>query len=267
MRTPTIRGRFMSNEGWIPPRKDPSNYDFTQKEIAKLYCENKEFRCAIDSNKYIFVDDKIVLKSTECIAVDKNGKLTTTNLDEDILSQYCLQFYYMRFRHVLYRLRPSTNRGKKARAFKPSTIRPILLEAAKASSIDEVDILSLKRVLAGENEKEDFSTILVSHMEDAEMTVESLAERTGLSVKTIQRMRNDLDARPKLESVVAVCLGLKLYPEESIELLSLAGYKLRKKSKEKAYSLLLNYLYEQDIRFCNNLLIELKIKPLTDLHD
>ena len=244
----------------------PGDFLFSPSDIADLYLINEEFKKAIDSKKYIYLENKLILKSDKCLQRDENGHLSPVEFTEDTLPMYCLSFAFYVTRtsggtssgscYKHFRARPSFSR----------VVKQTLREASLAPSLKQTDIDTLCKALQ-DKPGETFSSILIEHMNRNKITVETLAEQTGLSVKTIQRMRTEPEARPKLESVIAVCLGLSLYPDESQELLNLAGYTLRNRPKERAYFMLLNYFFEKGIVFCNEFLMDLKIKPLTDLHE
>ena len=100
----------------------------------------------------------------------------------------------------------------------------------------------------------EFANKIVLHMSHKGITVEELAEVSGLSVKTIQRMRTADDSRPKLKSIVAVCLALNLAPFASMDLLYLAGYRLTQTIEEQIYSRLLEVYWECSMEQINELL-------------
>lgn len=99
-----------------------------------------------------------------------------------------------------------------------------------------------------------FSELLKLYMSEKCVTVEQLAESSGLDPKTIQRYRNDPNIRPALNSVIAICLGLHLLPTDSIALIHSAGYTLRNIERERAYLFVINTCYDQSIHICNELL-------------
>ena len=64
--------------------------------------------------------------------------------------------------------------------------------------------------------------------------------------------------------VFAVNINLIITDTMMIEL---AGYKLNCTARDAVYRLCIHYAYEQTVESCNNKLIELGQKPLTNLHD
>ena len=63
-------------------------------------------------------------------------------------------------------------------------------------------------------------------------TNEKMEERTGISSRMIQDYRNKKDAKPTLQSVLALCIGLNLHPSFSYDLITKAGYNIMAASEE-----------------------------------
>jgi len=243
---------------------------FNSDGIVSLYLHNKAFKKTVDSGKYVFVDGKIVLKSKLCLKLH-NGKLMTDIEDED-LHKYCLKLS-RRFKSST-RGRVPAYRSRSGRRFCAMRYRPSykvtykLEQASKVSSLKDVSKDNLIYIIGGGQEPpNDFGKALIYYMSELEVTVEQLATATGLSEKTIQRMRTAPEIRPTLESVVAVCIGLHLDAYASDTMLHLAGYSLTNKTNDRVYRLFLNFAYKENVEDCNNLLIRLGMEPLTNLHD
>lgn len=118
----------------------------------------------------------------------------------------------------------------------------------------------------GKNPPNDYLANALTYLMD-EMGIKEvdLAEATGLSEKTIQRMRNEIEYKPDIRSVVSVCIGLNLYPKFSNLLLQLAGIFPRNTDEDRAYMFLVNHYYDATVEECNDFLLRLNIKPLTEL--
>ncbi|WP_212506975.1 helix-turn-helix domain-containing protein [Caproicibacterium amylolyticum] len=82
-------------------------------------------------------------------------------------------------------------------------------------------------------------------------TVETLAERSLASTKTIQRMRNDENYTPKLGTVVAVCIGLQLHPILSGDLIKKSGLAFKYTEEHTAYQFILSTHFRSSIYECN----------------
>lgn len=96
-----------------------------------------------------------------------------------------------------------------------------------------------------------FSGSLVQHMTRKKYTVESLAETSLASSKTIQRMRSDESYTPKLGTIVAICIGLQLHPVLSADLIRKAGLSFKYTEEHTAYLFLLSTHFHSSIYDCN----------------
>lgn len=93
---------------------------------------------------------------------------------------------------------------------------------------------------------------------------EALAFETGISERHLRRFMSSEEKQPKLETVVAICIALHLFPLFSNYLIAKAGYSLRNNDKGIAYQILLNMFYMEDIETCNRLLNEMGFSSLTN---
>lgn len=86
------------------------------------------------------------------------------------------------------------------------------IEIKNAGKFSEVSVKDWTRLFAtggGGNLPYDFGDALKLLMEEREITVEQLAETSGLSEKTISRLRSG-ENKPSLPTVIAICIGLSL---------------------------------------------------------
>lgn len=77
-----------------------------------------------------------------------------------------------------------------------------------------------------------FCGTLDYHIKRRKYTNEKLEERTGISSRMLQDYRNKKDAKPTLQSVLALCIGLNLHPSFSYDLIAKAGYNIMTTSEE-----------------------------------
>ena len=92
--------------------------------------------------------------------------------------------------------------------------------------------------------------------------MEHLAEESLVSAKTIQRMRTNDAYDAKLETVVAVCIGMKLEPVLSTDMVKKAGLAFKIDETHIVYQMLLNSHYQSSIHECNEILRASNCKPL-----
>lgn len=95
-----------------------------------------------------------------------------------------------------------------------------------------------------------FSGTLNYHIKRRNYTNEKMEERTGISSRMIQDYRNKKDAKPTLQSVLALCIGLNLHPSFSYDLIVKAGYNIMSASEEN-----LIYRYLIDNHHMENILM------------
>lgn len=107
-----------------------------------------------------------------------------------------------------------------------------------------------------------FTGTLKVLMEWQAITVEALAECCGMSPKTIQRLRNDEECKTTLETIVALCIGLKLPPTTSYDLIGKSRFSFIASEKHMAYRFLLDGYYTHTLPECNELLVRLGVSPI-----
>ncbi len=99
-------------------------------------------------------------------------------------------------------------------------------------------------------------------MERLGYSVENLEEKSLISAKTIQRMRNNVKYDAKLPSVVSVCIGLQLNPILSADMIKKAGYTFKIDEEHIIYQMLLHSYYQNSIHECNEVLRSNQYKSL-----
>ena len=107
-----------------------------------------------------------------------------------------------------------------------------------------------------------FGDTLVAHMKRKQMTVEQLAERSLISSRQIARYRASHVPKISLSTVVCLCVGLKLHPLFSFDLVEKAGYTLINTTEHTAYKIILTSMTDRSIHECNRCLEQLGIRPI-----
>lgn len=111
-----------------------------------------------------------------------------------------------------------------------------------------------------------FSGALAFYMKRSKVSEKYLSDLTGISERTLSRMRTDLSYMPSTEYVIAICIALQLYPFESYFLIELSGRKLRKdRHLDCIYHMLLNVEDSLSVANCNDFLIRHNLPSLTNL--
>lgn len=96
------------------------------------------------------------------------------------------------------------------------------------------------------------------------MTREKLEEKSYVSSQTIKEIETNNKRGYSLETIVALCIGMKLPPEFSFDLLKVSGFYIESYDNEKSclYCYILRNLYDCEIDYINEILKVNGILPL-----
>ena len=104
---------------------------------------------------------------------------------------------------------------------------------------------------------------LKAHMDRLDVTVEELENLSGVSERTIKKIRNNNGSKIDIRFYVAICLGLNLEPPYSIDLLHKTRYQLNTDKESTVFLMLLTTMYQSGIKACNEEMIRNGLDPLT----
>ncbi|WP_373844744.1 ImmA/IrrE family metallo-endopeptidase [Clostridium sp.] len=211
---------------------------------------------------YQYVDSHFVLNNQKYLTQDANGLIVLTNYALNHMDECCLIFdlsvkagYREKYHSECYLNRDAAS--------------SIVFEAHFSSENEDnlnhtemikqynADLLSVARKLPM-----NFSGALDALIEWSEMTEEELAEAAEMSEKTIQRLRNNEPDNVTIETVVQLCIGMKLPPMLSNCLLRVSGKSFMMTEQHLMYQFLLNSCYTKTIYECNDMLVSQDLKPL-----
>ena len=101
------------------------------------------------------------------------------------------------------------------------------------------------------------------------MTREKLEEKSYVSAQTIKEIENNEKRGYLLETIISLCIGMKLPPEFSFDLLKSAGFNIENYDNQKncLYCYILRNLYDCGIDYINEILKANNIPPLTQTKD
>ena len=102
-------------------------------------------------------------------------------------------------------------------------------------------------------------------MKEYEIREHKLADDSDLDEKTIVRMRTKLDYKPKLQTIIQLCIGLKLPSVICLELIRVAGFTLQLYGVELAYYCIITQKVGCTLDDCNEYLVGLGYEPLGKL--
>lgn len=107
-----------------------------------------------------------------------------------------------------------------------------------------------------------FSRTLSAHMTRKGVTCERLAEACMLSRNSIFRFKKEEYPRISLPNVICLCIGLKLHPLLSMDMVRKAGYTFNGSFEHTAYQMLLMTMTNSSLCECNDFLCQMGMHPL-----
>lgn len=108
----------------------------------------------------------------------------------------------------------------------------------------------------------EFSKTLSVHMKKRGYSTQTLAMHSLVSERTIQRMLNSEGHNTSINTIIAVCIGLKLPPLYSFDLLRKSGCWFKRTPEHVGYMAILLSHHQCDIYECNGILSQQNIPIL-----
>jgi len=225
-----------------------------------------KLRDKIDSGNYLFIDSHLCLNHSKYVRLGEDGKAELTKYARLHMDECCLIFdltidakssgsYGKQFftECVLYRDASSNI------IFIPhySSSNKENPDHAKMLKDYNKDLLDISRKLPMS-----FSGMLDALIKWTGMKEEDLAEAAELSTRTIQRLRNNEPNNVTIETVMQLCIGMKLPPSLSYRLIQASGNSFLVNEQHIMYQFLLGSCYTNSVEDCNDKLIEQGLNPL-----
>lgn len=211
------------------------------------------FKSILKSGAFTYVDGYFVINDSKYVTVGRNGETRLTEYAKNNLAECVLNFTYKVDKFTSYKMTDSYfyNSGltDTRLSYTPSTINDSVIGIAQNIVNEAKEITGIRNNLTGS-----LGDTLVSHMKRNKITVELLAEKSGVGIKTIQRLRNEEGYSTSIQNIIAVCIGLQLPPMLSFDLLTKAGFSLRNTDEHNLYYLIITTCYTCSIYECNELL-------------
>lgn len=262
-----IDGRYVRPHGFKKGALDrKQTFSLALADALAQATLNMDLRMKIQSGNFLYVDSRFVVNHPKYISADADGTPYISEYARLHTDECCLVFdlniktgsrygkdYYTEC--VLCRDASSDivfearfNNDKSGGASQ-------IAESLKAYTTEISDVM--------EGLPNSFCGTLQVLMKWRGVTNEVLAEAAGVSAKTIQRLRNDGDNDTSLETIIAVCIGMKLPPTASYYLIDKSNFSLNQTPKHQVYRFLLNGCYTYSIDDCNAILIAQDFEPLS----
>lgn len=229
-----------------------------------LSWKNESFRELMDSGQYVYVDNHFCLNDSRYVTMVEYGVYEMTDYAYQHMDECCLLF------DISYK-------KDKTKSISITIFNEYVMYRGKATVEIEVDFSEFINIVNGavipdggrifeevarinEEMPSGFCGMLVYHRERKGITQEQLVEASGVSLTTLQRFETKRDASRKLEKMMGITLGMKLYPDFSFKLIEKSGTTFRDDMPTHcAYKMLLRYCYHLGAYECNQMLIEMKI--------
>ena len=201
------------------------------------------------AGRFIHASGLFVINDPKYVAIVEGEEPALTEYALDHVDECCLVFdrttrvsnnYDDSFYRICFLCRDADSKSFVEATFNPSEGRneDVLKRAREMTAIAE----EAKRVADMlDTMPSSFCATLDYHIKRRNYTNEKMEERTGISSRMIQDYRNKKDAKPTLQSVLALCIGLNLHPSFSYDLITKAGYNIMIASEE---NLIYRYLID-----------------------
>lgn len=227
-------------------RKHTISFENATRELSR----NKSFRDALETGIYAYVDNCFVIRDSKYLYRDESGTLHLTSYAKAHMAACCLAF-------ASRRIHPGMQYGLLRYAIEDETF-------ITGSETSPDDLAKRTKSIIGilNDLPSSFSETLIAHMKRKGVTVEQLAENSLVSDRQIYRFRRTAYPSISLSQVVGLCIGLKLHPVFSEDLIKKAGYSFNMSPQHKAYHMLILTMSSNSIYECNEYLEQIGIAPI-----
>ena len=261
---PFVDGQYVRGYSFEAGALD-KNQTFTipYADLFKAYCFDREFKKLIDSGQFIFADRHLVLNNEKYIARDQSGNATLSEYALSHMDECCVVFskgysYQSKYQGARYYTQFMRNaapvENQVEYSFELNAHNKTLLEQIKNAK---------RRSEAMRRYPGSFAETLVALQKERKLSNKQLADRSLVGEKTIQRLRNDEEYPTSVQTVLALCLGLKLPLPEAETFLGKTDFKLNSmKGEGYVYQCVLGACAENSIYEINEMLKENGITPL-----
>lgn len=261
---PYVDGRYVQGYSFEADMLE-KNQTFTipYADLFKAYCFDREFKKLIDSNRFVFSARHLVLNDEKYVSHDQAGNATLSEYALSHMDECCVVFtkgysYQSKYQGVKYYSQFMRNaapvENQVEYSFELNTHNKTLLAQIKDAK---------RRAEALRRYPGSFAETLVALQKERKLSNKQLADRSLFGEKTIQRLRNDEEYPAFVQTVLALCVGLKLPLPEAEILLGKTDFKLNSmKDNGYVYQCILGACAENSIYEINEMLEESGIAPL-----
>lgn len=197
----------------------PLEYTYTLplRCIAEIFGNSSDFAALVSSRKYIYIDGHLCCNDEKYIIKENGVAFALTNYAKHHMAECCISF------KRIY--------GKQEYSYIYGELNKEDLSLVVEHTLDNEQKKKLREAL-NEHSKENiklqstsgsnpFAEAVKFHMTRCKVTVEALAERSGLGLTTIGRMRKG--GKFKIETILAFSVALELEMPFIVDLMQKAG--------------------------------------------
>ncbi len=231
-----------------------SSFVIGRRQVFDLYRENETFRTQLHGGGYIYADGHLCLYDSRFVRSTEAGPRLNAWANAHV-DQCCLRFVNCyevcdALDYCAGKLHSDEEYNRHYMAFPRPDDR-----------LNSRESLSAMNRLIGELPLT-FHDALTYLMKRAQLSIEALESKAGISGRTITRLRNQERRDYSLDQVIALCVALQLPPWLSREMLARAGFVLRPTKQHQAYQLVLDCMFMDRLEDVQRFLAEAECEPL-----
>ena len=222
---PEVRGVYVYNttgyvEDYDVELRFPDDYTYTLsfRHISDVFASCETFAELVRSKKFIYLDGHVVINSDKYIRKEHGIAMGLTEYARHHMAECCLDF-----KRVYAEFDYSYTYGE----LHKDDLTEITAENRSFSEEQRKKIRMAMYEITEENDKltvpsdvNEFGKAVRFHMERCGLTSDLVADRSGMGVNTVNKMRSG--KRVKLETVLAFCVALELEESFCIDLMQKA---------------------------------------------
>lgn len=261
---PFIDGRYVHSYAF---ERDAlgKNQTFTisYTDLFKAYCFDRKFRRVLDGGQFLFVDGHLIVNQKKYVAYNQNGQAVLTEYALLHMDECCIIFtkgysYQSKYQGVRYYTQFMRNTAPQVDQSEYS----FELNEHNRSLLEQIENAN-QRSEALRRYPGSFAGTLVELQKEKNISNKVLADRSLVGEKTIQRLRNNEEYPTSVQTVLALCVGLKLPLPEAEMFLGKTDFKLNSMKYEGyVYQCILSSCTVNSIYEINEMLQAKGITPL-----
>ena len=235
--------------------KKNETYTIELAEALRLFETDEKFRKKLQNGQYQYVDGHFCQVDRRYLTQKSDG-LHLTEYAKSHMRECCLVFRRTR--------RRVQNEYREGGLHKKDDVSPYVLNLSRANEGTNLWVASqrLSKLVQSLPPRADATLRML--MTQRRMTIEKLAETSGVSPRTINRLRSSTGHRAEKQTILALCFGLRLEPMLSFDLLRKFGIYLTDTPEDIMYQFVLISLYGEPLRKVNEVLAASGTPPLGD---